>query len=277
MDGHVVSKAAHFGFLVSRRAGLFGKKRGLSSSGMRIMFIFLAMTAASAQTGTPLRFDAASVKPNTLDDHIVRIERGPGGHFSAHGYTLKLLIQEAYEVKGFQIPGGPAWLDVDRYDIAARGRADATRAQLTLMLQSLLTERFVLRIHKVEKEMPGFELSVASGGPKLRTSSATEENAVMTRDWDALVANGITMASFAKVVGAYVSKPVADRTGLTGLYDFRISWTERADQVPDQTSAEQPGVSLISALKDQLGLKVTAKRVSAEIIVIDSVEKASPN
>ena len=161
-------------------------------------------------------------------------------------------------------------------DIAARGRADATPAQLELMLQSLLAERFVLRIHKVEKEMSGFELSVASDGPKLRTSSAKEERRYDTGP-DALVANGITMASLAKVVGAYVSKPVADRTELTGLYDFRISWTERADQVPDETFSEQPGVSLISALKDKLGLKLTAKRVGAEIIVIDSAGKASPN
>jgi uncharacterized protein (TIGR03435 family) len=76
-----------------------------------------------------------------------------------------------------------------------------------------------------------------------------------------------------------MTKPVVDKTGLTGLYDFQISWSERADQVPDANSdtSGTPPVTLIGALKDQLGLKLTAHRVSAEFIVIDSAEKASAN
>lgn len=248
------------------------KRTLLRLIGMRLFLFALLATTSLAQA---LRFDVASVRPNTLDDRIVTIDPGPNGRFSARGYSLKLLIQHAYTVKGFQIGGGPGWLDVDRYDILARGRSDATPEQLRLMLRALLEERFALRVHRIQKEMPGFELSVTGAQSKLKPSGASNENADMRRDaTGALVANGISMPAFATIVSAYLAKPVVDKTRLPGLYDFRILWTERADQVPD---AESTGVSLISALRDQLGLKLTSKRVTAEVIVIDRAAKATPN
>jgi len=237
---------------------------------MRVFFCFLAAMAAFGQ---PLAFDAASVKPNKLDDRIVTIDVGPGGRFAARGYTLKLLIQQAYEVKGFQILGEPGWLDTDRYDVEARGRANATRHEVNQMLQKLLADRFALKLRPVQKEMQGFELEVAGDQSKLTVSKATEEAATMRRDAKgALVADGFSMPAFAKVVGAYVSKPVVDRTGLPGLYDFRIRWTERADQLSD---SEPGGISLMTALRDQLGLKLVSKRVTADLLQIDSASKAT--
>lgn len=90
----------------------------------------------------------------------------------------------------------------------------------------------------------------------------------------ALAASGLSMTAFGKIVGAYVAKPIVDKTGLPGLYDFSILWTEHADQVPD---ADSTGVPLISALRDQLGLRLTPKRVSVGMIVIDSAAKPTPN
>lgn len=239
---------------------------------MRIALGLFLAVAAFAQP----KFDAASVKPNLLNDRIVTIDPDPGGHFAARGYTLKLLIQYAYSVKGYQISGGPGWLDDDRYDIVARGADNTTPAQLKQMMQALLADRFALRLHPVQREMPGFELTVANGGSKMQVSSVSQENDQMTRDEShALVAKGISMPSFAKVVGAYVSKPVVDKTGLTGFYEFKMLWTERADQVPDASA--DPGMSILEALRDQLGLKLMAKRVNAEILMIDGAEKASAN
>lgn len=237
---------------------------------MRAFFLSLLASAALAQT---VQFDAASVKPNLLNDRIVTIDPSSGGRFAARGYTLKLLIQHAYSVKGFQVIGGPDWLDVDRYDIQARGKSNATQEELKFMLRLLLAERFGLRIHKEQREMPGFELAVAGGNPKLKPSAAKEENTSMRRDAEgALVAEGMSMPTFAIVLGAYAYKPVVDKTELTGLYDFKIRWTERADQVAD---AESTGISMISALRDQLGLKLVSKRENADVIVIDSAMKAA--
>jgi uncharacterized protein (TIGR03435 family) len=240
---------------------------------MRVFFCSLIAVAAFAQ---PLAFDAASVKPNKLDDRIVTIDIGPGGRFAARGYTLKLLIQQAYEIKGFQVLGGPGWLDTDRYDVQARGRASATRHEVNLMLRKLLADRFALKLHPVQKEMQGFELEVAGDQSKLTPSKATEEAPTMRRDQTtgALVSDGISMPAFAKVVGAYVSKPVVDKTGLPGLYDFRVRWTERADQLSD---SEPGSVSLITALRDQLGLKLVSKKVTADLFQIESASQATPD
>jgi uncharacterized protein (TIGR03435 family) len=239
---------------------------------MRALCLFVLATAASGQ---PLSFDAASVKPNNLGDRIVTIDVGPGGRFAARGYTLKLLIQQAYEIKGFQILGGPGWLDVDRYDVQARGRANATRHEVNQMLQRLLTDRFALTLHPVQKEMQGFELEVAGDQPNLTPSQATEGVPNARHDQAGyLVGTGYSMRSFATMVGAYVARPVVDNTGLKGLYDFRIRWTERADQLSD---SEPGAISLITALRDQLGLKLVSKRVIADLVQIESASKATPD
>jgi uncharacterized protein (TIGR03435 family) len=251
-------------------------------SGSTLLFLFLAsaMVPAPAQVKAPIEFEVASLKQNTLDDRIVTIDVGPGGRFAARGYTLKLLIQRAFGMKGFQIAGGPSWLDVDRYDVEARAPAavvagDLTEDQLRPMLKALLIDRFRLRFHTVSKEMPGFALTV-NGRSKLKPSAMTEEQSERTirRRGAALVGKGVTAGTLATIFGSYLSRPVADETGLKGLYDFEIAWTERADQVAPE---DQGGVSLISALRDQLGLRLTPRSVGVDTIVIDSAEKASPN
>ena len=245
-----------------------------------LLFLLLASAAVPtpAQDKTPLEFEAASVRPNTLDDRIITIDVGPGGRFAARGYTLQLLIQRAFGMKGFQIAGGPSWLDVDRYDVVARAPVgvvgDLTEDQLRPMLQALLIDRFGIRFHRVSKEMSGFALTV-SGRSKLKPSAMTEEQSERTvrRRGGALVGEGVTTRTLATILGSYLFRPVADETGLKGLYDFEIAWTGRADQV----TPEPDGVSLITALREQLGLRLTPKTVAAETIVIDSAEKASPN
>ena len=249
-------------------------------SGKPLLFLLLASAAlpAPGQVKTPREFEVASVKPNMLNDRIVTIDVGPGGRFAARGYTLKLLLQRAFGMKGFQIAGGPPWLDVDRYDVVAKAPADVTgdltEEQLRPMLQALLTDRFGLRFHKVAKEMPGFALT-AIGHSKLKPSAMKEEQSERTvrRRGAALVGEGVTTKTLATIFGSYLSRPVADETGLKGLYDFEIAWTERADQV----TPEADGVSLITALREQLGLRLTQKRIVADTIVIDRAEKASPN
>ncbi len=243
---------------------------------MRV-FLFVVATVATA-FAQELKFDAASVLPNTLDDRIVRIDAGTGGRFSTRGYSLKLLIQHAWGVKGFQISGGPSWLDEDRWDVTARGPATSTPEQMKLMVQALLKERFALRIHTATQEMAGYELNV-DGRSKMKISDVTHANDSMVRNAaGALVAHGMTMPAFVKILGAYLSKPVQDGTGLTGFYDFTLVWNTRFDVMPDAAAGDLTGVTLPVALRDQLGLKVSSKRsIPAEVIVIDNAQKATPN
>ncbi|MCU1328531.1 MAG: hypothetical protein JWN34_3901 [Bryobacterales bacterium] len=247
----------------------------------------LAAVAAAGQTTArgPERvaaFDVVSVKPTAADDRVVRIEVGPGGRFVAHGYSLKLLVQRAFGVKGFQVAGGPSWLDEDRFNVEARAavQEDLTEEQLRPMLQTLLQDRFGLRYHLLTKALPGFALSVTGKGSKLKRSAAAAEQSetAVRRRGAALVGEGVSTKTLATLFGAYLGKPVADETGLRGLYDFEITWTERADVVtPERVTAEEAGVSLVTALREQLGLKLKTKRVNAEIVAVDRAEKASAN
>jgi uncharacterized protein (TIGR03435 family) len=130
--------------------------------------------AACAQS--PQAFEVASVRPNTANDRIVTINVGPGGRFAARGYTLVLLMQRAYGVMDWNVSGGPGWIRTDRYDVAAKAAANLTERQLQPMLQALLAERFKLRLHNASKEMPGYALVVARGGPKLTPTADGEEH-----------------------------------------------------------------------------------------------------
>src|SRR5437667_6944117 len=120
--------------------------------------ILIAAAAAFAQTRAPTEFETASVRPNTLDDHIVTVNVGPGGRFAARGYTLVLLMQRAYGVMDWNVSGGPGWIRTDRYDVSAKANVagNLTEAQLRPMLQALLAERFKLRLHQSSKEMSGY-------------------------------------------------------------------------------------------------------------------------
>src|SRR5579872_156558 len=130
----------------------------------------LVSALAVAQPAPPTQFEVASVKPNKLDDRIVTINIGPGARFAVRGYTLVLLMQQAYGVMGWNVTGGPAWIHSDRWDIAAKApvSVNLTEAQLRPMLQALLADRFHLKVHEGSKEMPGYALVVAKGGLKAR-------------------------------------------------------------------------------------------------------------
>ncbi len=253
--------------------------------------ILLTLTVAGWAQQTPAEFEVASVRPNTGNDRIVTIDSTPEGNFHARGYSLKLLIQRAYGVKGFQISGGPKWLDEDRFDVVAKAFATGaervvTPAQMRTMLQALLADRFRLRAHKVSKELPGLALTVAGGGPRLQKSKITDEGSdPIHRNGVFLVAEGVSMKTFAETISSYLAKPVANETALPGLYDFQVEWVDQGrlgatgvDATGTGQSQEQTGLSMFSALQEQLGLKLVSRsKVPVETLVIDSAEKASPN
>jgi uncharacterized protein (TIGR03435 family) len=243
----------------------------------------IVAAVALAQVQAPTEFEVASIRPNTADDRIVTIDVGPGGRFTARGYTLKLLIQRAYAVMGWNISGGPAWCDSDRYDISAKAIVawNLTEAQLRPMLQALLAERFKLRLHEGSKEMAGYALVVARGGPRLNASADGEEHSDTFRlDAAGLRGQGISMKDFARYVGGKLGVVAVDRTGLKGVYNFDVHWPEATDQ--DTAAAgvdprEAFRTAVFGALEDKLGLKLAAQRIAVRMLVIDSAEKASAN
>jgi uncharacterized protein (TIGR03435 family) len=247
----------------------------------RGLIAIIASATAFAQAQAQTEFEVASIRPNAANDHIVTINIGPGGRFDARGYTLKLLIQQAYGVMGWNISGGPGWIDTDRFDVSAKAivAGNLTDKQLRPMLQGLLAERFKLRLHKASKDMSGYAL-VANDGPKVTASTDAEEHADTFRMSRAgLSGQGISMETFARFVGGKLGLVVVDKTGLKGVYDFKVEWTEVTDRdgLPGVDPREVLRPAVFAALQDQLGLKLAAQTITVQMLVIDRAQKASEN
>jgi uncharacterized protein (TIGR03435 family) len=248
----------------------------------RISWIVTGFLVVSAfgQVPAPAQFEVASVRQNTANDRIVSISVGPGDRFTARGYTLVLLVQRAYGVMDWNVTGGPDWIRGDRFDIAAKASAagNLTEQQLKPLLRALLAERFRLKVHESSKEMPGHALVVAKGGPKLKASAAVEENGDSFRlNQEGLRGEGISIPTFARFVAGKLGWVGMDETGLKGLYDFDVHWKVEPDQsisgLPGNDPRDALRFAATTAIEEQLGLKLTAKRITVPVIVIDNVEK----
>jgi uncharacterized protein (TIGR03435 family) len=249
----------------------------------RLMWV-IAAAAAFAQVQAPTEFEVASVRPNRANDRIVTIDVGPGGRFAARGYTLVLLMQRAYGVMDWNVSGGPGWIRTDRYDVSAKAivEGNLTETQLRPMLQRLLAERFKLKLHRSSKEMSGYALVVGKGGPKVKPAVDGEEHADTFRlNATGLRGQGITMENFARYVAGKLGLVAVDKTGLKGVYDFKVEWTVEPDQdtggLPGADSRDALRWAVFTALQEQLGLKLDAQKITVQMLVIDSVEKASEN
>ena len=252
------------------------------------LFAVLTLTAGLvfAQAG----FDVASIKPSDPSSHGMNVGISPSGSFRASGVTLMLLIQQAYDVRGFQVSGGPGWLTTERYDILTKNEsAGPTQADLIRMndaqrnefrtvmmtrLRALIEDRFQLKFHRETKEMQIYGLLVAKGGPKLQPMEAggRDSSLSVSRNDDAnmrVAAKGLPMANLVRYLSDQSGRQVIDETGLTGKYDFQFAFA------PDLGDATGP--SLFTAIQQELGLRLESKKGPVEVIVIDNVEKPSAN
>jgi len=227
--------------------------------------------------------------------------------------TVTNLISQAFDLRRYQMPPQPGMWEADRYEIAAKIPEGTTREQFREMLRNLLKERFKLATHFEKKEMPGYELVAAKGGPKLKPTERPKANGeekppvimssnnrnsegfpIVPRGGNGMIsvdgktswgASEVTMQEFASRLGEQVNRPIADATGLPGKYDMVLMWVQensmRRPALAAQTSEAAPaaadpdgGPSLTSALRDQLGLKLEAKKLTVDFLVIDHIEKA---
>jgi len=210
--------------------------------------------------------------------------------FVARNYTLRVILAAAYNLTPRAISGGPAWVDSDRYDILAEvpGQVRPTTDEQMSMLRRLLSERFSLTFHREEKEFPIYALTIAKNGSTLTASTpATSPEGspplvfVLSPDGARLAARDATMGELAWVMQrSALDRPVVDKTGLLGRYDFDLEWT------PDETqfggnvptgNQEHPKRDLFAAVQRQLGLRLEATKGPIEALVIDRVERPSDN
>jgi uncharacterized protein (TIGR03435 family) len=207
-------------------------------------------------------FEVASIKPSDPNERRIGIGMRPGGMVNMTGVNLRLLIQQAYDVRDFQVSGAPAWAGTDRYDIIAKAgdsvensdsdprkfsdaQLKTAQEKMRFRLQALLADRFQLKVHRDTKELPVYALVVAKSGPKLQEAQVPDTPPTaqgpgpkfgpgsrgMRMSPGNLEAYSVPLSFLVQNLSQQLGRTVTDQTGLKGTYDFKLSWT------PDQAMA----------------------------------------
>ena len=266
-----------------------------------------ALSAQQRQPDTAATFEVASVKPNKSGSLSSGLPFLPNGGFNGTNVAPKSVIAIAYEVRVSQMEGGPDWLGTERFDIVARGPEGTPDGQRPAMLRALLADRFKLVAHFDTREQPVYALLLnrsdgrlgsqlkpaAPCSPAGALSKALSTAASSAASAPALPPCGQLFTSVrngaGKVTGSGMSldgiaaalasaafrEPVVNRTGLSGLFDFELQFT--AEMAPGATTTPQEFPSIFAAVQEQLGLKLQSERGPVRVLVIDSVERPSPN
>ena len=282
-----------------------------------IAIIAIGRLTLSGQAQPPLTFEVASIKPNKSGESQLLglgFLRG-GGEFVATNVTVRDLLRTAFSRRAFdvrQFVSAPGWIDEERFDIAAklagalpRQPDEYVRAQASLV-RSLLEERFKLVIHTEQREIPAFALMKANRngtlGPKLVPStvdcaalfaarakgeapSPTEGSVpkcTIAPLPGHLLASAVMLSQFAGALSFNVGREVVDRTGLSGPYDIDLQWTpDQGFSGPDTGAGLPPppsdAPSIFTALQQQLGLRLQSAKAPVDVVVIDHVDRPTPD
>jgi uncharacterized protein (TIGR03435 family) len=271
------------------------RKLLLATAGIAALAIPIFIGIVNAQDATPLKFEVATIKPSKSNGGKGGLEILPGGGLRMGGVTLRHLITFAYDIPENRISGGPRWLGSKTYDIVAKAErvdpadnrpetvvAPGTAAwdRVRRRMQALLAERFALVIHTDAKEGPAYALVIAKNGPKLKESQ-DQGNPRTMRSAGRIDAQRGTMHMLSALLSNWLGRPVLDRTGLTGTYDYKVEYAQEGgppSEIPaDATPSNLSGPSIFIALQEQLGLKLESIRAAVETIVIERAERPSAN
>ena len=240
----------------------------------------VTVAAVAAQQPAAPRFEVASIRQNVSGSGSSRLNF-EGETFTATNRWLVELIQWAYEITAPQIVCGPDWVHSDRFDIVAKMAADAKRGQIALMLRTLLEDRFKLRLRNEKREMAIFELALANTdgrvGPNLHDcSNPNDKEQETNRSFRAPPGGNVAagacapMSNVAGLAAAQVQGIVQDKTGLSGNWRYNVFF---GPDLPDPSSANPDLPSFVTALREQLGLKLERARGLVDVVVIDSVDR----
>jgi uncharacterized protein (TIGR03435 family) len=253
-----------------------------------LTFAIAILPLISGQSGGALpkpAFDVVSVKPNHSGAYwfTVNSMKDKVGRFAATNISLKGLVTLAYEQDEARILGGPAWLESERYDMEAKVEGQPSGQELLLMLQSLLADRFQLKIHREDREAAQYSLVSERNGPKFGPQFARVENRHCEPDAapasgcrglrfspGSITAENVPVSELARALTAVAGNIVVDRTGLDGRYDFKVEWTRSKD-------VDSVADSVRAALRDQLGLRLEPRKGPVEMLVIDGAQKPAEN
>jgi uncharacterized protein (TIGR03435 family) len=259
---------------------------------LALAVIPLAAHASAAQP-PPMAADAhptyevATIKPSRPDaDRLVQMQ---GARLVTADTSVVDLMMFAYGVHPSQVIGGPDWLRTQKFDLLVQpnlpGRPSS--AQMKVILQKLLTDRFNLVFHHAQMKLPVYRIVPAKSGPKLTPTSdesKTFNTAAIGFPDGSMTINDATLPEFANLLLRYVAldRPVVDHTGIPGKYDYKLTWTPDFSQFngkspwPSTTDANAPP-SLYTAIQEQLGLKLEAAKEPTDVLLIDHATQPSDN
>jgi uncharacterized protein (TIGR03435 family) len=254
-----------------------------------VRIAIVATLIASGLIAQPA-FEVATVKTHVFSGASGSVRMGvfiSGNRVTISVQSLNALIATAYNVRAYQVSGGPDWAAGSGasfiYDIAAKaeGEARPTMDQVREMLQTLLAERFQLKLHREMKEVPVYVLVVGKSGSKMKESAADAQPGMRFRSGssqDMTVSKG-SIEQLTARLSASTGRPVLDMTGLKGAYDYKLEWTnERASEHGSaDVATDAGGPSIFTAIQEQLGLRLESRKGPIEILVIDRAEKPSEN
>ena len=273
----------------------------------------VAPVAVGVLNGPPMRaqtaairpaFEVAATKRNTgvTSGESIHIRRGGG--FEIQNMPVRGMIREAYRMSGYQVSGGPGWIDSERYDIVAKAGGDATPEEFMLMLKALLEDRFGLKAHRETREGSVYVLSVTKGGIRMQHAEGTcvprdpksspaptppGEKPVnycgnMRRGNQTIdgrgepvgfVTGATPLGTLAGQLSSILDRTVLDKTGLDGIFNFHLEWAP--DSATAASSDVGQGPSIFTAIQEQLGLRLESGKGPVEFLIVDQVQQPSEN
>jgi uncharacterized protein (TIGR03435 family) len=236
----------------------------------------LASGAAFGQAAA--NFEVASIRPSRTEGWQYTIQPTRAG-FTARNMPLNFLIMWAYGINDYQLAGSPSWAS-DRYDVTAK--PGASYEEIRVMMQALLADRFKLAVHRESREQNEYALTVAKGGLKLaepkEASCPAEPTPTATPcgrlSWSNRWLGGrrASMKALLFVLSQAMKRTVVNETGLEGPFDMFLEWTPEASE----TAADAPP-PLVTALEEQMGLKLVPRKGKTEVVVVAHVERPTEN
>ena len=286
----------------------FPRKVLLASAAVLAVAIPVTVGLLTATPGRAQSVDASATAP-VFSSVSVRPEQSTGnepnhlqaffslrdGSFSARGITLERLIQDAYHLQDSQVSGGPDWLKTARFDVDAKFDPQFVAAMQQriddhkdfdnqAMLKAILASQFKLATHTKAQTLPVYDLVVDVGGPKLEVATGMRTMRMGPGD---LSSSGTPIEFLVQQLAVRLGQPVIDKTGLKGTYTYSLHWTPDPSEAqhvkhaglpePDPPPTDTNGPSLVTAVQEQLGLKLEPQTAAVPVMVIDHAEAPAAN
>ncbi|HEY9462939.1 MAG TPA: TIGR03435 family protein [Vicinamibacterales bacterium] len=264
--------------------------------------ILSASVSAQEFDVVSIKLDPVSRPPvNVIDKTFMKASAtaARNGRYAQRATTLGTLIEAAYGVRDFQVLGAPSWVNSERYDLDARAPGAMTFDEMRPLLQNLLADRFKLALRRETRQMPVYELVPVDSGltivPMKEGSCVPIEKAKPFEPLnicgglrrqivspaparrDAIEAVGVPMATLIEYLSEETGRTVIDKTAFTEVFNFRLEFASIVDAGLASVDTPASGLSIFTALEEQLGLRLRSTTGPVDVLVIDRVERPSPN